>query len=51
MESLTFHYQQLLVPDDSLQIDRSLDLSRFRAVTGFVPKFWDIINLLKHDFA
>ena len=29
-----------IVPDDSVQIDRSLDSSRFRALTGFVPPAW-----------
>ena len=28
-------------PSDELQIDRSLDGTRFRAATGFVPKTWD----------
>jgi len=40
-----------IVPDDSLQIDRSLDSSRFRAVTGFVPKPWDEMILAMRDFA
>jgi len=40
-----------IVPDDSLQIDRSLDSSRFRAVTGFVPKSWDEMIIAMRDFA
>jgi dTDP-4-dehydrorhamnose reductase len=28
-------------PDDSFEIDRSLDSSRFRAATGFVPLDWE----------
>ncbi len=40
-----------IVPDDSLQIDRSLDSSRFRAVTGFVPKSWDEMISAMRDFA
>jgi dTDP-4-dehydrorhamnose reductase len=27
-------------PDDSVVIDRSLDSSRFRAATGYVPPSW-----------
>src|SRR5262249_36745373 len=27
-------------PDDSVVIDRSLDSSRFRAVTGYIPPSW-----------
>jgi dTDP-4-dehydrorhamnose reductase len=30
-----------IVPDDSLAIDRSLDSSRFRAETGWVPPSWE----------
>lgn len=30
-----------IVPDDSLVIDRSLDSSRFRAETGWVPPTWE----------
>ena len=29
-----------IVPSDAVQIDRSLDSSRFRAMTGFVPPPW-----------
>jgi len=37
-------------PDDSLVIDRSLDSSRFRAATGFVPKSWDEMIAAMHEF-
>lgn len=30
-----------IVPDDSLKIDRSLDSSRFRAATGYIPPDWE----------
>lgn len=40
-----------IVPDDSVQIDRSLDSSKFRAVTGFLPKSWDEMILAMRDFA
>jgi len=39
-----------VVPDDSLVIDRSLDSSRFRAATGFVPKSWDEMIVAMRDF-
>jgi dTDP-4-dehydrorhamnose reductase len=29
-----------IVPDDSVQIDRSLDSTRFRRLTGYVPPSW-----------
>lgn len=29
-----------IVPDDTVQIDRTLDSSRFRTITGFVPPSW-----------
>ena len=29
-----------IVPDDRVQIDRSLDSTRFRALTGFIPPSW-----------
>lgn len=40
-----------IVPDDSVQIDRSLDSSRFRAATGFTPKSWDDMIVEMRDFA
>ncbi|NTU50097.1 MAG: SDR family oxidoreductase, partial [Desulfobulbaceae bacterium] len=39
-----------IVPDDSVQINRSLDSSRFRAVTGFNPKSWDEMIIAMRDF-
>jgi dTDP-4-dehydrorhamnose reductase len=30
-----------IAPDETVRIDRSLDSSRFRALTGFVPPTWD----------
>jgi dTDP-4-dehydrorhamnose reductase len=38
-----------IIPDDSVIIDRSLDSSRFREATGFIPKSWDemIIAMMK----
>jgi len=30
-----------IAPDETVRIDRSLDSSRFRALTGFVPPAWD----------
>ncbi|MEP3891946.1 MAG: SDR family oxidoreductase [Hellea sp.] len=39
-----------LVPNDKLIIDRSLDSTRFRDETGFVPPDWpDLINIMKSD--
>lgn len=35
-----FGRQIEILPDDSVTIDRSLDSSRFRAETGFVPPSW-----------
>jgi dTDP-4-dehydrorhamnose reductase len=39
-----------IVPDDSLVIDRSLDCTRFRKATGFVPKPWRELVQAMHDF-
>lgn len=39
-----------IIPDDSLVIDRSLNSSRFRAATGFVPKTWPEMIHDMHDF-
>ena len=39
-----------IVPDDSLVIDRSLDSSRFREATGFLPKSWSGLIQDMHDF-
>ena len=39
-----------IVPDDSVQIDRTLDSSRFRRLTGFVPPSWrEMIEELAAD--
>lgn len=37
-------------PDDRVIIDRSLDSSRFRNATGFVPKSWPEMVRLMHAF-
>lgn len=37
--------------DDSLVIDRSLDSSRFRSITGFQPKPWDELVKSMKDFS
>ena len=39
-----------IIPDDSLVIDRSLDSTRFREATGFVPKPWSELVQAMHDF-
>jgi len=39
-----------IIPDDSLIIDRSLDSTRFRQATGFVPKPWYELVQAMHDF-
>ena len=39
-----------IIPDDTLVIDRSLDSSRFRAATGFVPKSWDEMITTMREF-
>mgnify|MGYP000571218535 CR=1 FL=1 len=39
-----------IIPDDSLVIDRSLDCTRFRQATGFVPKPWPELVQAMHDF-
>jgi dTDP-4-dehydrorhamnose reductase len=37
-----------LTPDDSLVIDRSLDSTKLRKATGFVPKSWpDMISIMR----
>jgi len=35
-----FHWQGEILPDDALVCDRSLDSSRFRAATGYLPPTW-----------
>jgi dTDP-4-dehydrorhamnose reductase len=39
-----------IVPDDSLVVDRSLDSTRFRKATGFIPKSWPELVQAMHDF-
>lgn len=38
-------------PDDSTVIDRSLDSSRFRAATGFLPKAWPDLVRSMYEFS
>lgn len=40
-----------IVPDDKLQIDRSLDSVRFRAEAGYSPPDWDQLVEKMHRFA
>lgn len=39
-----------IIPDDNLQIDRSLDSSKFRLATGFSPKAWPQLVAEMHAF-
>ena len=39
-----------IIPDDSLVIDRSLNSTRFRQATGFVPKPWSDLVQAMYDF-
>jgi len=39
-----------IIPDDSLVIDRTLDSTRFREATGFVPKPWSELVQAMYDF-
>jgi dTDP-4-dehydrorhamnose reductase len=39
-----------VIPDDALVIDRSLNSSRFREATGFIPKAWPEMIQAMHDF-
>jgi dTDP-4-dehydrorhamnose reductase len=39
-----------ITPDDKLVIDRSLDSTRFRQVTGYVPPAWPELVRTMHDF-
>ena len=46
----TFGIALDIVPDETVQMDRSLDSSRFRAMTGFVPPSWpDMIGEMASD--
>lgn len=40
-----------ITPDDKLEIDRSLDSSRFRAITGYQPAAWPELVRRMHEFA
>lgn len=40
-----------IVPNDTLIIDRSLDSSRFREATGYLPDSWDALVKKMHAFA
>ena len=40
-----------ITPDDKLEIDRSLDSSRFRAMTGYQPPVWPELVRRMHEFA
>lgn len=43
--------KQITIEDDpSVEIDRSLDSSRFRSATGFSPKSWDELVRRMHQF-
>jgi len=38
-----------ITPDDALRIDRSLDSSRFRSLTGYAPPSWpELIRSMQH---
>jgi dTDP-4-dehydrorhamnose reductase len=39
-----------IVPDDALVIDRSLDSTRFRGLTGYDPPAWPDLVRLMHEF-
>ena len=39
-----------ITPDDSLVLDRSLDSSRFRSATGYVPAPWPALVRAMRDF-
>ena len=40
-----------ITPDDKLEIDRSLDSSRFREITGYQPAAWPELVRRMHEFA
>ena len=40
-----------VIPDDKLVIDRSLDSSRFREITGYRPPAWPELVRRMHEFA
>lgn len=39
-----------IVPDDDFKIDRSLDSTRFRSTTGYVPPDWKTLVSMMHQF-
>jgi dTDP-4-dehydrorhamnose reductase len=39
-----------ITADDKLMIDRSLDSTRFRQLTGYVPPAWPELVRTMHDF-
>lgn len=39
-----------IIPNDTFKIDRSLDSSKFRAETGFVPKSWEELVMEMYEF-
>lgn len=39
-----------IIPDDNLQINRTLDSSKFRSLTGFTPKAWPQLVAEMHAF-
>lgn len=39
-----------ITPDDGLRIDRSLDSTRFRALTGYAPPSWPELIRAMHEF-
>jgi dTDP-4-dehydrorhamnose reductase len=40
----------IINPSDSMKIDRSLDSSRFRSITGYVPATWPQLVQVMHDY-
>ena len=40
-----------IMPDEQLVIDRSLDSSRFRQITGYQPPAWPELVRRMHEFA
>lgn len=43
-----YQHNVKLVPNDDLVIDRSLDSTKFRVATGFIPPDWpELINIMK----
>ena len=39
-----------IIPDSELQLDRSLDGSRFQAATGYVAPDWHDLIKIMHDY-